>query len=330
MNKITISRRQFLLSSALLIGCARSGIAFADERTVIKASEQPTVAMTSEEQFRLGYSNPGGMWMPSQMMLPQHQEIFRKMGVSMPAAQLSDPLSDPLAAIVSLGGCSASFVSPDGLVVTCHHCVQGALQQNSNEKQDLVENGFLAKDYASELSAGPASRVMVVQSFRDVTREMRDGLDKIKDPVQRKKESEKRQKALIAECEKDKPGIRCSVSSFFGGIQYQLIECLEIRDVRLVYAPHRSVGNYGGEIDNWAWPRHTGDFAFYRAYVGPDGKPADFSLSNLPYKPAHYLKISATGVKKGDFVMVVGYPGRTERTATAAEIRHDVEWFYPY
>jgi len=330
MNRIKISRRQFLLSFVLLIGCSLSGIAFSGERTSVRPSKQTDATMTAEEEFRRNYSNPGGMWMPFQMTLPEHQENFRKMGVSIPSAQLSDPLAHPLAAVVSLGGCTASFVSPDGLIVTNHHCVQGALQRNSSEKQDLVENGFLAKDRASELNAGPAQRVMVAQAFRDVTREMRDGLEKIGNPVKRKKESERRMKTLIAEAEKDRPGIRCSVASFFGDSQYQLIEYLEIRDVRLVYAPNRSVGNFGGEIDNWAWPRHCGDFSFLRAYVGRDGKPADFSLDNVPYKPAHYLKVSAAGVNKGDFVMVVGYPGRTERAATAAEILHDVEWFYPY
>jgi hypothetical protein len=280
--------------------------------------------------FRQQYSNPGGMWMPSQMTLPGHVEAFQKMGVKLDAKLLSDPLAAPLAAVVSLGGCSASFVSPQGLVVTNHHCVQGALQINSTPQENLVENGFLAKTMADERSAGPAQRVLVAQAFKDVTKEMRDGLDKIADPSARKEESEKRLKQQIAACEKDRPGIRCQVSSFFRGGQYMLIENLEIRDVRLVYAPARSVGVYGGEIDNWAWPRHTGDFSFYRAYVGKDGKPADYSKDNVPYQPKHHLKVSAQGVRAGDFVMVTGYPGRTSRTETALETRHDVEWFYPY
>ena len=279
--------------------------------------------------FRLSYKDPGGMWMPSQMTLPGHVETFQKMGVKIDAKTLADPLSAPLAAIVSLGGCTASFVSPQGLIVTNHHCVQGALQINSTPDANLVENGFLAKTMADERSAGPAQRVLVAQGFKDVTKEMRDGLDKVKDPAARKEESEKRLKALIAACEKDRPGIRCQVSGFFRGGQYMLIENLEIRDVRLVYAPTRSIGVYGGEIDNWAWPRHTGDFSFYRAYVGKDGKPADYAKDNVPYQPKHFLKVSDKGVKNGDFVMVTGYPGHTSRTDTALETRHDVEWFYP-
>ncbi|MBA3818221.1 MAG: S46 family peptidase [Deltaproteobacteria bacterium] len=280
--------------------------------------------------FRQQYSNAGGMWMPSQMTLPGHVDVFQKMGVSIDAKVLADPLSAPLAAVVSLGGCTASFVSPEGLIVTNHHCVQGALQFNATPEANLVETGFLAKTRGDEKSAGPAQRVFVAQAFKDVTKGMRDGLDAIKDPIKRKDESEKRMKQLVSACEKDRPGIRCQVSGFFRGGQYIQIENLEIRDVRLVYVPSRSVGNYGGEIDNWAWPRHTGDFAFYRAYVGKDGKPADFAADNVPFQPKHFLKVATAGLKPADFVMVTGYPGSTSRTATALETQHDVEWFYPY
>jgi Peptidase S46 len=248
----------------------------------------------------------------------------------MSADVLANPLSEPLAAIVWLGNCSATFVSPDGLVVTNHHCVQSALQHNSTETENLVENGFLAKTRVDEKNAGPAARVMVVQAYKDVTKEMRDGLEAVKDPIKRKEEVESRLKQQIAACEKDRPWLRCQVSSFFRGGMYQLIEMLEIKDVRLVYVPHRAVGNYGGEIDNWAWPRHTGDFAFYRAYVGKDGKPADYSVDNVPFKPKHHIKVSTAGLKPGDFVMIAGYPGTTSRTETAAETHHDVEWFLPY
>jgi hypothetical protein len=280
--------------------------------------------------FRKQFSNPGGMWLPSQMTLPQHQDIFDKMGVRIPAEQLANPLSDTLASIVSLGGCSASFVSGQGLIVTNHHCVQGALLQNSTKENNLIENGFLAQTRADEKHAGPAQRVYVVQAYKDITSDMREGLDAIKDPIKRKDESEKRYKEQVAACEKDRPGVRCKVSAYFRGGQYQLIEMLEIKDVRLVYVPHRSVGNYGGEIDNWAWPRHTGDFAFYRAYVGKDGKPAEYSPENVPFQPKHFLKVSSSGLRPGDFVMVTGYPGSTSRTDTASEIAHDVEWKIPY
>jgi len=279
--------------------------------------------------FRKAYVDPGGMWMPSQMTLPQHVDNFQKMGVKLDATKLANPLDEPLAAIVSLGGCTASFVSPEGLIVTNHHCVQGSLQLNSTPEKNLVENGFLAKTKAEEPSAGPAQRVMVVESYKDVTKDMRDGLEAIKDPIARKDEHDKRMKALIAECEKGRPSVRCQVTSFFSGGQYQLIESLEIKDVRLVYVPARSVGDYGGEVDNWNWPRHTGDWSFYRAYVGKDGNPAEYSADNVPYHPKHWLKVTTAGVKANDFVMITGYPGRTNRAITGAELHHDIEWFYP-
>ncbi len=292
--------------------------------------QPPVTPPDSALPFRMSYANPGGMWMPQQMTLPGHVETFKNMGVKLDPSTLADPLAAPIAAIVSVGGCSASFVSGEGLVVTNHHCVQGALQFNSSANENLVENGFLAKTRAEERSAGPAQRVYVVQAYTDVTRKMRDGLEAIKDPTKRKDEQEKRMKELVSGCEKDRPGLRCGVRSFFRGGQYMMIENLELRDVRLVYVPARAVGNYGGEVDNWAWPRHTGDFSFFRAYVGKDGKPADFSPDNVPYQPKHHLQVTTAGLKPGDFVMVAGYPGRTSRTDTALEIHHDVEWYYPY
>ena len=282
--------------------------------------------------FRLQYSDPGGMWLPQQMTLPGIALNFRHMGVQIDPKVLADPLAAPLNAVVSLGGCTASFVSPEGLLVTNHHCVQGALQLNTNKKQNqnYVEDGFLAATRADEKSAGPAQRVLVAQAFKDVTKEIRDGLDKIKDPVARKDEAENRTKALLAACEKGRPTVRCTVRPYFGGGMYIQTENLEIRDVRLVYAPARSVGDYGGETDNWNWPRHTGDWSFYRAYVGKDGSPADYSPDNVPYQSKNYLHVTTDGLQPGDFVMVAGYPGNTSRTRTAADIHHEVEWALPY
>jgi V8-like Glu-specific endopeptidase len=270
------------------------------------------------------------MWLPAQMALPQHVDTFRKLGVKLDAKTLSDPLQEPLAAVVNINGCTGSFVSPEGLIVTNHHCVQEALQHNSTPDANLVETGYLAKARADEKPAGQAQRVLVVQKYTEVTKDMRDGLDKIKDPIARKDEIDKREKQLIAACERGRKGTRCQVGGFFRNSMYQLIEMLEIRDVRVVYVPARSVGNYGGETDNWQWPRHTGDWSFVRAYVGKDGTPAEYSVDNVPYRSAHYLKVSTAGVKAGDFVMVTGYPGRTERTATASSVHFDVDTAMPY
>jgi hypothetical protein len=282
--------------------------------------------------FRLQYTNPGGMWMPQQMTLPGNVDTFQKMGVAIDPQKLADPLNAPLNAVISLGGCTASFVSTEGLIITNHHCVQQALQLNTDKKAGLniVEDGYMAKTMADEKSAGAAARVNVAQAFKDVTKDVRDGLDQIKDPAARKDAQDRHIKALLAACEKDRPGIRCAVRSYFGGGQYIQIENLEIRDVRLVYAPARSVGDYGGEVDNWNWPRHTGDWSFYRAYVGKDGQPADFSPDNVPFHPKAHLQVTTAGLKTGDFVMITGYPGFTQRTQTAASIHHDVEWTLPY
>ncbi|MBZ0234652.1 MAG: S46 family peptidase [Deltaproteobacteria bacterium] len=279
---------------------------------------------------RKAFANPGGMWTPAQMAHPQHAAQLKAMGVSLPAENLTNPLAAPLNAVVSLGGCTGSFVSPEGLVITNHHCVQGALQFNSTPDNNLVENGFLAKSQAEEKAAGPTQKVSVAQAFTDITSDMMDGIDKIADFNKRKLELEKRAKTATAACEKGRPGLRCDVKSFFNGAQWTLIEYLEIRDVRLVYVPPRSIGNYGGEIDNWAWPRHTGDWAFYRAYVGKDGAPADPSPDNVPFQPKHWLKVDQDGTRAHDFIMIVGYPGKTNRVTTYDEVAHDVEWAYPY
>jgi hypothetical protein len=271
----------------------------------------------------------GGMWMPEQM--PLHAETLKKLGLALDPAALSDPMAAPLGAVVYLGGCSASFVSPDGLIVTNHHCATGALQFNSpKDGPNLLELGYLAKTRAEEKSNGPSDRVFVTQAFRDVTATVRADLDKERDDKKRYDLVEKRQKELVAECEKDRPEIRCSLVSFFGGEKYMLVEQLEIRDVRLVYAPAEGIGNFGGEIDNWRWPRQAGDYAFYRAYVGPDGKPADYDeKKNVPYKPKHYLRVSTAGLQPGDMVMVAGYPARTSRIRTASEVAEAVDWYYP-
>ncbi len=190
---------------------------------------------------RRAYSDPGGMWLPRQMLLPQHLANFKAMGVAIDPSKLADPLNAPLAAIVQLSppGCTGSFVSNQGLIVTNHHCVQTALQLNATPENNVVENGFLAKTKGDEKSAGPAQRVMVAQAIKDVTTEMTGGLDAIKDPLVRKKEAEKRGKDVIATCEKDRPGIRCQIYGHFRGAEYQLVEYLELRDVRLVYVPAR-------------------------------------------------------------------------------------------
>lgn len=266
-----------------------------------------------------------GMWQPHQ--LPAMADELKAKGLEIDAKSISKLTEFPMNAVISLGGCTASFVSPKGLVVTNHHCAYGAIQYNSTPEKNLLRDGFLAKTFADELPATPGSRVYVTEDVTNVTERVIGGLTE-KTGSDFYQHIENQEKALVAECEKE-DGYRCQVYSFHGGLEYYLVKQLEIRDVRLVYNPAGSVGKYGGDVDNWMWPRHTGDFSFYRAYVAKNGKPAEFSTDNIPYEPKSFLKVSAKGVSEGDFVMVAGYPGRTNRYRTANEVQNQFEWAYP-
>ncbi len=267
-----------------------------------------------------------GMWTPDQ--LPQIAAPLKAAGLELDPAQFADLSGKPMGAIVSLGGCSASFVSPEGLVVTNHHCAYGAIQLNSTEQNNLLRDGFYAANRGDELTAGPAARIFVACEIRDVTREVLKAVNRRMSDRQAFDAVDAARKRLVANCEAT-PGQRCNVASFFGGVVYRLIVQMEIRDVRLVYAPPEAIGKFGGDVDNWMWPRHTGDFAFYRAYVGADGKPADFSANNQPYRPEQHLQLAQEGLKDGDFVMVTGYPGATSRYRLADEIEAVIDWTYP-
>lgn len=307
--------------------------------SAIVSATSPTASGTSTPGLpKPVFENPGGMWLPEQLAM--QAETFKKVGFSLDASVLTKPTEFPLGAVVSLGGCSASFVSPDGLIITNHHCVIGTLQINEKKTgKPLIKDGYLAKTRADELSAGPAGKVLVTQSIKDVTAVVRADLATMKDDMARYQAVDDRQKKLVAECEKGREKtIRCSVVSVFGGAEFRLIEQMELRDLRLVYAPPTSVGAYGGETDNWRWPRHCGDFAFYRAYTAPDGKPADPNDLNVPYRPQHVIKLAKEGLAPGDAVLVAGYPARTNRLTTATETNdalksdmpYDVEFFQAY
>ncbi|HVI26354.1 MAG TPA: S46 family peptidase [Xanthomonadaceae bacterium] len=266
-----------------------------------------------------------GMWMPSQ--LPAIADQLRAAGYHGDPAGLADLTAPPMSAVVSLGGCTASFVSPEGLVVTNHHCAYGAIQLNSTPERNLMRDGFVAASRADEPSAGPAARVLVTTGFDRIT-------DRILAGARGKKGRayldavDAAGKAAVAECEQE-PGVRCSVADMYYGTDFYLVKQLELQDIRLVYAPPEAIGNYGDEVDNFMWPRHSGDFAFYRAYVGKDGKPAPYARDNVPYRPAAWLQVSTKPLAEGDFAMLAGYPGRTYRHRTAAEFARQVEWQLP-
>lgn len=267
-----------------------------------------------------------GMWLPEQ--IPEIAPEWTKRGLEIAPEQLADPLGKPLGAIVSLGFCSASFVSPDGLMATNHHCVEGFLQQNSTGENNLHKDGFFAGSRAEELPVGPGGRVQVVESIEDVTSEILRKVKKRTPDAKRKQLVDEAIKRAVGACERQ-ANRRCRVASYRGGAEFRLITGLELRDVRIVAAPPMAVGQFGGEIDNWMWPRHSADFAFLRAYVAPDGSSAIHSTDNVPYRPAHHLEIDPTGAEPDSFVMVAGYPGRTRRHARAEYLRWYAEDYLP-
>jgi hypothetical protein len=266
-----------------------------------------------------------GMWMPSQ--LPELAKPLREAGFEGDPASLADLTKPPLNAVVKVGGATGAFVSPDGLVLTNHHVAYGVIQYNSKPEKNLIDDGFTAPDRAGELPANPDYRVLVTVGFDRVT-------DQVLKEAQGKTGRayydavDAANKRIVSECEQE-AGMRCSVASMYYGADFYRIKQLELRDIRLVYAPPRAIGNYGDEIDNFMWPRHTGDFTLLRAYVGKDGKPAAYSPDNVPYRAPAHLQIATDGPKEGDFAMLAGYPGVTYRHRFASEFKERIEWGLP-
>ncbi|MFQ6084381.1 MAG: S46 family peptidase [Candidatus Aminicenantia bacterium] len=255
-------------------------------------------------------------------------EKMKKMGLELSAEEIYNPTGSCLAKAVVRMGATGSFVSPKGLIVTNHHVAFGAVQRISTPENNYIENGFLARSLEEEVPA-PGYNVYVLISFKDITKEILSAVKEGMTDLERYKAIEKKTKKIIKKAEK-KGDVECRVASMNGGMQYYLFTYMKIKDIRIVYVPARSIGEYGGDIDNWMWPRHTGDFAFFRAYVSPDGKPAEYSKDNVPYQPESYLKISTKGVKEGDFAMIMGFPGRTMRYKTSFAIDQDQNFRYPF
>ncbi len=266
-----------------------------------------------------------GQWKPSQIV-ELHTRAARD-GLTLSAEQLWDPDGDErdgglLRASVNFGGCSAAFISADGLIATNHHCAFGALQANSSVDHDYLADGFLAASRADELPA-PGKTIRVLRSIEDVSETIAEATEGIDDDRARGAAISRAGNRLVDACEAADEHLQCSVASFFLDSKFELHTYLELEDVRLVYAPPSAIGEYGGETDNWMWPRHTGDFSLLRAYVGPDGLPAPHAGDNTPYKPAQWLKPATSGVHPGDFVAILGYPGHTDRYMWSAELdRH--------
>ncbi len=230
-------------------------------------------------------------------------------------------------AVVQVGA-TGSFVSPEGLILTNHHVAFGAAQAASSTARDYVRDGFLARTRAEEIEAkGMTARI--TESFRDVSAEVLGAVKTSMTPEARTKAVQQRIKEIVSRAEKAEPGKRAEVAEMFAGQTYVLFVFSYLKDIRLVYVPPRSIGEFGGDEDNWMWPRHTGDFSFLRAYAAPDGSPADFSPHNVPYRPKKYLKVAPQGAAEGDFVFLLGYPGRTYRHRTSHFLAYEEELRMP-
>lgn len=237
-----------------------------------------------------------------------------------------------LSAVLALDGCTGSFVSEEGLFLTNHHCAFSAIQLASTPERNYLRDGFVARTRAEEAEArGGVSRVRLLSRLVEVTDRVRgpkSAFAKATSDTVRFEAVERAKKEIVAECEKA-PDRRCAVAAFEDGRTFRLMEQVELRDVRLVYAPPRGVGDFGGEEDNFRWPRHTGDFAVLRVYVAPDGRPAPFAKENVPYRPKTWLKVSPEGIAEGDVVMIAGYPARTQRYLTPSAVEDMEAWYYP-
>jgi hypothetical protein len=263
-----------------------------------------------------------GMWLPDSISKLPLAEM-KKRGFELKPEDvysLTKPSLKDAIVQISIGG-TGSFVSPEGLILTNHHVAFTAITRASTSEKDYINNGFLAKSRAEEIPAQGYS-VKITQDFKDVTAEVLSAVKPEMSFEARLRAISLKQEEIGKANSREKEGIDAQVVEASGGYQYFLYTYLKLRDVRLVYAPPKSIGYYGGDPDNFEWPRHCGDFAFLRAYVGPDGNPAGFNKANAPFKPKKFLPINATGIKEGDFSMVMGYPGSTFRLRESYSVEY--------
>lgn len=266
-----------------------------------------------------------GMWL-LQYLEKMNIKDMRSKGFKLSAKDIYNLNGNAIkdAIVIFGGGCTGEIVSSEGLLLTNHHCGYGAIQQHSTVEKDYLENGFWAMDRKEEIPT-PGLSVTFIREIKDVTDMILPSLND--DMSQWDRQSKIME--LSAEIERNAfekgSSRRASVSSIFGGNQFLLVVTERYGDVRLVGAPPSSIGKFGGDTDNWMWPRHTGDFSMFRVYSDKDGKPAEYSSENVPYKAPSHLNISLKGYKAGDFAMVIGFPGSTNRYMTSYEIDYMLE-----
>ena len=266
-----------------------------------------------------------GMWLPSLVGKLNIQKM-NSIGCKLTAEQIysinKSSLKDAVVAL-DRGSCTAEIVSADGLLLTNHHCGFGEIQAHSSVEHDYLRDGFWALKHEDELS-NPGKTVTFLIRMEDVTDSV---LFKVTDQMDDQTRMTKIREA-VSKIEKDakgESGYETRVRSLFESNKYYLFVTETFKDIRLVGTPPQSIGKFGGETDNWMWPRHTGDFSMFRVYCGPDGKPAEYSKDNVPYHPKSFLPISLKEVEKNDFAMVMGYPGTTTRYRTSNEVKYTMD-----
>jgi len=265
-----------------------------------------------------------GMWQLNQLKGLNLQ----KKGLKIDISKIYSPDKPCIAnAIVLLGGGTSELISSNGLILTNHHVAFGAVQRASIKGTDFVTNGFLAKSYEEEIEA-PGYTANILQKMEDVTNQFVK-FKRVKNLVKREKAIERKIKKITDGIEKGKKDIRATIARMYEGKQYILFVHKRFDDIRVVYVPPKAVGNYGGDIDNWMWPRHTGDFSFMRIYMAPDGSGRKYNKENVPYKPKYWLKIAKTNLKDGDLTFIIGYPGSTTRYRTSYSVDVNLNHVYP-
>lgn len=264
-----------------------------------------------------------GMWLPMLIKRLNYTDM-QKQGLQLTAEEIYSVNNSSLKdAIVQFGGfCTGEFISPEGLLLTNHHCGYGAIQSHSTTEHDYLTDGFWATSKDQELP-NEGLFVDILHHMDDVTGKVLEGIDNNTPEEQRAQLIAQRTQALAKEASENGKYVTY-VRDFFNGNEFYLFVYNRYNDVRLVGTPPSSIGKFGGDTDNWMWPRHTGDFSMFRVYMAPDGSPATYSKENVPYKPAHHLPINIGDKEPGDFSMVFGFPGRTKRFMTSHGLKLEV------
>lgn len=270
-----------------------------------------------------------GMWLPS--LISQRMADMQEKGFKLSAEDIYDVNQASLKdAVVLFGrGCTGELISPEGLLLTNHHCGYGQIQQHSSVEHDYLKDGFWAMSRKEELP-NKGLTVSFLERMDDVTAQVLNGYNTEMSEEERVELVKKNSKTIIEEAVKEGMGLRATVEALYYGNQYFLFLYREYNDVRLVGAPPSSIGKFGGDTDNWMWPRHTGDFSMFRVYADKDNNPAPYSKDNVPYKPKKYFRISTKGVQEGDFTFIYGFPGRTQEYIHSEGVRYIEETGDPH